>query len=72
MAATRPIELPADSHNNPLGASPDAALMLDLAKSVIDARGRENDLLRGVIAVQQRHVEELETRLLALSRGAHQ
>jgi len=46
--------------------------MLDLAKSVIDARGRENDLLRDVIAVQQRHVEELETRLLAMARGAHQ
>jgi len=45
-------------------------LLLDLAKSVIAERGRENDLLRSVILRQQRQVEQLQLRLLFLASGA--
>lgn len=57
-------------HADAVAASPGAALLLDLAKSVIAERGRENDLLRSVILRQQRQVEQLQLRLLFLASGA--
>jgi len=60
--------------SDPNGASADLRLMLTLAQSVILERGRINDVLREVILRQQRYVEQLEARLLALAvaSGAQQ